>query len=279
MSIFELLLKRWSKALDDESRLQKLIGWLIKKGIEDQWWEAMEIQPNCHQLRRHFGDWLIEKGDKRGRGYKALGVQQRSGWKLYQKPPKKGTSEYQTWAFNNPNNNRYWNDRFSLPLRWFLKMPLHDGENPKWINGWSHRSLHDRVALAFNELPTEEQEELLSHEQSVFKLSVPNTKAQNSDSITLPKVIQILSSKENSPFPQSVVRRWRLSADRKQVELLVTEVPERPFEEWCKEHKIKFTKETLSSLGSVKSASLSEDWEGRKRTKPLTLLNRSREEI
>ena len=240
-----VMLKALRNTPDDTEALQLVLD-LLKDKNETCWQETMEQVPACHKLRERFGEQLSLRGDPRGSGYKALGrlqIHARKG---------KEDKAWERWELTHSNNHYYWNEPFTLPFHWFTVVDGLSDENSAWLGGWSCKQLYDRVAVAFTKLPIEERSELLQGYRVVYSFFVNAEK--------LPDLLNELQGTK-SPFSRAVVRRKKKNNP---VNLLIAEVPSAAFEKWCMEKRIEFTKGPLSSLGSVKSVNLSEDWEGRR---------------
>ena len=126
---------------------------------EDDFQRALDADPTDWQTRLVLADWLDERGDPRGPGYRALAGRR---WRPYQ-----------------PNRGGYWtvgdyrandrNDVSDLPADWFLYVwsatPSTDRTQAalgRWIAINTRREAEDAAARAFAELSAERRAELLA---------------------------------------------------------------------------------------------------------------------
>lgn len=124
--------------------------------------DALDVNPEDWTTRLVFADWLEERGDPRGPGYRALGVRRKfpihsGGWGYW------NTGYYES---RYPDLGDYVESPNHLPGDWYAAME----------NGWEVFSVdheknesvpmrqmaEDRAAIAFAKLPPERQAELLS---------------------------------------------------------------------------------------------------------------------
>lgn len=183
--------RRWQEALltvpDCRPLEEGFREWLQNNGDEDRWLRHVECFPDDHRLRERFGMRLAELGDPRGRGYQAMGALCICARKGRERKPSEfwEVTHSGSWFYYKNDDNRHSKtQRFVLPLDWFRKVPLHahvregnawksrlwesdEGkDNSSWRHDVSQQRLHDRVALAFNDLPPERQTALLRGEFS-----------------------------------------------------------------------------------------------------------------
>jgi uncharacterized protein (TIGR02996 family) len=129
---------------------------------EDDFAAALDADPEDHNTRLVFADWLQERGDPRAEGYRALGA-------LRLKP---STSAFNRpdpcWGFSHPENS-YANQRSRracvLPRDWWEVMDpgvVSRASNASWNWHLSRRATEDAAALAFASLPPERRAELLA---------------------------------------------------------------------------------------------------------------------
>ena len=128
---------------------------------EDDFQAALDANPEDHQTRLVFADWLQERGDVRAEGYRALGVLRL--WPL----------EYQddgpAWSFHN-GFGRYQSEdvpkHHALPKPWFEAAKMHNKVrlwmHPPDTNLRTRHEAEDVAALAFSKLPPESRAELLA---------------------------------------------------------------------------------------------------------------------
>ena len=141
---------------------------------EDDFHKALDANPDDHQTRLVFADFLQEHGDPRAEGYRALGT-------LGKRPNNSGNGDV---FYENANYRRYGGiEPRYLPEDWFNLVNLEEleGMKPRWSTTpkehRTRRHLEDAAALAFSQLPHARREELLgqsaqpSAEQSAEKLT------------------------------------------------------------------------------------------------------------
>jgi uncharacterized protein (TIGR02996 family) len=117
---------------------------------EDDFQAALDQNPEDWQTRLVFADWLDERGDERGPGYRALGLQRH-------RPPR---GNGYVW-FNAANYGRITFD--NLPADWFRELFHEKGGVPDAFKVWgTRREAEDAAALAFAKLPPERCAELLA---------------------------------------------------------------------------------------------------------------------
>jgi uncharacterized protein (TIGR02996 family) len=122
---------------------------------EDDFQRALDANPDDHQTRLVFSDWLQERCDPRAEGYRALGA--------LRKRPRDFNPEYRCGWCSGANTSYTSDRRYAhcvLPARWYdgVRALLHDRacrNDPWWIEGLSRRELEDAAALAFAKHPAE----------------------------------------------------------------------------------------------------------------------------
>jgi uncharacterized protein (TIGR02996 family) len=129
--------------------------WSTDVTTEDDLQAMLDAHPDDHLTRLVLADFLDERGDPRGSGYRALGV-------LPSRPEK---YEDNQWGYDLAG---YFHDSGDdLPKDWFLSMK----EPPRYrLTHWSslirtgpsRRVIEDAAALAFSRLPADRQHELLN---------------------------------------------------------------------------------------------------------------------
>jgi uncharacterized protein (TIGR02996 family) len=117
---------------------------------EDDFQAALDADPDDWQTRLVFADWLEERGDERGPGYRALG--------LHRHRPPRGNGY--VW-FNAAHYGRVTFD--NLPADWFEELEDETDGASDAFRAWStRREAEDAAAWAFAELPPERRAELLA---------------------------------------------------------------------------------------------------------------------
>jgi uncharacterized protein (TIGR02996 family) len=126
---------------------------------EDDFQSALDADPTDWQTRLVFADWLEERGDPRGPGYRALALRR---WRSYQ--PHRGGY----WTVGNYRANTR-DDVSDLPDDWFLhvwnatpRSSRTQAAMGRWIAVDTRREAEDAAARAFAKLATERQNELLA---------------------------------------------------------------------------------------------------------------------
>jgi uncharacterized protein (TIGR02996 family) len=140
---------------------------------EDDFQAMLDLHPDDHQTRLIFADWLDERGDSRGPGYRALGRLGR--WPFYYGSGGRDGRAIRVTSHGCP----YWlarqnifrgNEPHALPEDWFALLVLHaayfsDGScAPAWFKNktTTRRQCEDAAAEAFTRLPAYRQDQLLS---------------------------------------------------------------------------------------------------------------------
>jgi uncharacterized protein (TIGR02996 family) len=133
---------------------------------EDDFQKALDAQPDDWQTRLVFADWLDERGDPRGPGYRALTLNRyvlcdrySSGRLVY--VPHQASRIFRD---NGSSNN---GREYTFPDDWFDQLP-------RDTHGWkdncalfaTRRAAEDAAALAFARLPAERRTELLTRQRS-----------------------------------------------------------------------------------------------------------------
>ncbi len=119
---------------------------------EDDFHRMLDADPNDHQTRMIFADWLEDRGDPRAEGYRALG---RLGIRPHL------TSGNSSWG-------AFWNDSDVYPglnggkhdLPWIELLKPHS----YFTQHESRRHAEDHAALAFTQLPPERRHAILNPE-------------------------------------------------------------------------------------------------------------------
>jgi uncharacterized protein (TIGR02996 family) len=124
---------------------------------EDDFQAMLDANPNDHDTRRIFADWLEERGDTRAEGYRALGAKRKH-------PVGNGGEKwpYEWWREDEPSN--YSED---LPDDWLAAIqgagrdykPAGALESKDFA---TRSAAEDSAALAFAALPAARRAELLA---------------------------------------------------------------------------------------------------------------------
>jgi uncharacterized protein (TIGR02996 family) len=132
---------------------------------EDDFHRALDANPNDHQTRLVFADWLQDRDDPRADGYRALGV-------VRVCPYAEGTGGlWRGYGRTDITNNPVaapggYAAGALLPPDWFAL--VRDGNKyPNWKPDWwaywhTRREAEDAAALAFTELPAPRRAQLLA---------------------------------------------------------------------------------------------------------------------
>jgi uncharacterized protein (TIGR02996 family) len=117
---------------------------------EDDFQAALDADPDDWQTRLVLADWLEERGDERGAGYRALG--------LHRHRPPRGDGH--VW-FNAARYGRVTSE--NLPADWFGELCEETDGESDWFRTWNtRREAEDAAARAFGRLQPERRAELLS---------------------------------------------------------------------------------------------------------------------
>jgi uncharacterized protein (TIGR02996 family) len=118
---------------------------------EDHFQAMLDLNPDDHDTRKIFADWLDERGDVRGPGYRALGLMRKNSQRF-------AGSRYQwTWwkALGGDSPSE-------LPDEWFDELRDEEEGDEVLRDYASRRKAEDAAAIAFAKLPAERQAELLA---------------------------------------------------------------------------------------------------------------------
>ena len=133
---------------------------------EDDFQSALDAHPEDWQTRLVFADWLDERGDPRGPGYRALAVRR---WQAYQPT---GGGYWTVGDYSADNRN----DLSDLPKDWFRRVwnatPRDERTQAsmgRWIALDTRREVEDAAALAFAKLSAKRQQELLATTEAAKK--------------------------------------------------------------------------------------------------------------
>lgn len=134
---------------------------------EDDFHAALDANPEDHHTRLVFADWLDERGDERGPGYRAMGL-------LARYPMTRSSIAGTYFAFHAGQGRIITDHRtgesqaclecHSLPVDWIIL----SGAGYGWIEsgigdiGRTRRAVEDVAALAFAKLSAARRAELLA---------------------------------------------------------------------------------------------------------------------
>jgi uncharacterized protein (TIGR02996 family) len=128
---------------------------------EDDFNAALDANPDDHQTRLVFADWLQERGDERAEGYRALGMRRLSTRKALR------ARWYDAAKYGEASGE-------NLPSDWYAALITHLGSDRDtvrlgclhrgrcWSEFLTRREAEDAAALAFEQLPAERRAELLA---------------------------------------------------------------------------------------------------------------------
>lgn len=147
---------------DTELERQIAADWLCDYGTEADWNRLLDQHHSDQQLRRRFGEWLLEQGEAKGEGYLALSACGRT------------CSEEKSavgficpfWAKRRGKKDEY---KGGLPSEWFENLSL-KGKGVDYAPSWGLRinatreELEEAAAAAFLLLPEDRREQLLRGE-------------------------------------------------------------------------------------------------------------------
>lgn len=123
---------------------------------EEDFQNHLDQDPDDHQMRMVFADWLQDHDDPRANGYRALGKHERTTVdRLY---PKQNNTFTRWGSSDNIKNCKYLGSSRCLPNDWH-KLIYPEGYNTGTPE--TRRQMEDRAAHAFSQLPPERQHELL----------------------------------------------------------------------------------------------------------------------
>ncbi len=124
---------------------------------EDDFHRALDENPDDHQTRMVFADWLQERDDPRAEGYRMMGMTGK-----YPRQFLGNEHSDPTWYWGTTSNESYRNDPFyrhaMLDEDWMHRTPhTHPGNVPNFQEYWRHaptrREADNNDALAFSQLP------------------------------------------------------------------------------------------------------------------------------
>lgn len=124
---------------------------------EDDFNRALDRDPSDWQTRLVFADWLDEHGDRRARGYRALGALRL--WPI--------TYGYGRWVWVSGYVNHKPNSSMVLPSSWFKAVRSFLGLvnlqfGPDYVGVLGRRTAEDAAAMAFLSLSEAERDVILS---------------------------------------------------------------------------------------------------------------------
>lgn len=125
---------------------------------EEDFHRMLDANPEDHQTRMVFADWLQDRGDPRAEGYRALG-------RLGRYPHESASS----WAYHNgegTDNGVAVEPEYSLPQDWLNLLDSSTGAKGDTIYPWpyhnSRREAEDHAAREFSRLPPERQQQIMN---------------------------------------------------------------------------------------------------------------------
>jgi uncharacterized protein (TIGR02996 family) len=128
---------------------------------EDDFHRILDDSPADWHTRLVFADWLDERGDPRGAGYRAIARRRR-------RPLQGRHLDTDTWWWHSSSEDRVEDFHNHIPTDWFAHLPRDDGNEHFWpvfrSGGGikSRRECEDALARAFAKLPAGRQTELLA---------------------------------------------------------------------------------------------------------------------
>jgi uncharacterized protein (TIGR02996 family) len=141
---------------------------------EDDFQAMLDANPDDHDTRKIFGDFLEERGDPRGPGYRALGAlrlcpgheRNDAPWgEAYPENDDEHGGCWSWWHLAKPDDlgaaNIPWFDWYDLISD---RHHYEYGDEPRCGSKdfWTRRQAEDDIARAFSKLPAERQRELLA---------------------------------------------------------------------------------------------------------------------
>jgi uncharacterized protein (TIGR02996 family) len=135
---------------------------------EEDFQAALDAHPEDWQTRLVFADWLDERGDPRGPGYRALGAMRNAPDRF---SDDSGCSW--TWWMGSPGLSR----REYLSPDWWELLSGGDEDSDVTREYLTRRAADDAAARAFAKLPPRRRARLLSGRQALGKVEPPATAA------------------------------------------------------------------------------------------------------
>lgn len=144
---------------------------------EDDFQRQLDANPDDHQTRLVFADWLEEHGDPRAAGYRALGALGRRPNYYKGHPGQIGPYVLPEWDWgttHNPHSQEgksYHNMPHFLPDDWHKLIPHQvvngygETDQEYWRYHPDRRDADDAAAHAFSQLPPERQQEIMNSAQ------------------------------------------------------------------------------------------------------------------
>jgi uncharacterized protein (TIGR02996 family) len=119
---------------------------------------ALDANPEDHQTRLVFADWLQERGDPRAEGYRALGMNRKSPYIRKRENDLSGPGGWtHTGNRNMPPTHR-------LSMYWWRLLANGVERNEYWRFHADREHSEDAAALAFTHLSTKRRAALLTGE-------------------------------------------------------------------------------------------------------------------
>ena len=138
---------------------------------EEDFHDALDANPDDHNTRLVFADWLQDRDDPRAEGYRALGVRRvrpvgtaarRTLWDRPGYPSRRAVETWGRRAVTRDDSLRFEDAQTAqLPDDWLAVIPLDDTDD-RWRVRETRREVEDAAALAFSKLPAERRAELLA---------------------------------------------------------------------------------------------------------------------
>jgi uncharacterized protein (TIGR02996 family) len=136
---------------------------------EDDFQKQLDAEPHDHHTRLIFADWLDERDDPRGPGYRALGTLQRVPVLIQLGRQSKGSpsGRQPRHIYGQAPKAPTMNPEYKIcemPADWFLLIPQPpecDNNSPTWRYFATRRAAEDAAALAFAQLPAKRRAKLL----------------------------------------------------------------------------------------------------------------------
>lgn len=147
---------------------------------EEDFQRALDANPNDHQTRLVFADWLQEHNDPRAEGYRALGTQQLTPVLWRENTHDRVTPPNAEWTHVNNDWARGIHPNSLLPTDWHealrgfaLGNPPTRRNDRNWVAHHTRRASEDAAAHAFSHLPPQRRSALLG-QQSEGDVPKPN---------------------------------------------------------------------------------------------------------
>ena len=130
---------------------------------EEDFQKALDAKPEDYQTRLVFADWLQERGDPRGEGYRALGRLALWTCCRYSGTPRRACPHEETYWWRD-DGEEHMLPETELPADWFDLLPEEATSGLRSKEFDSRRHADDAAALGFAKLPASRRAELLARE-------------------------------------------------------------------------------------------------------------------